>query len=193
MIKLWQSLLETIIRRIVLRCPELKAEAKLVLKDLKKLASVSLNEIALDNVDRWKRLNSVLRGQPVSKETALESAIKLEMKLLSNPKLYPPQSSPKIKDHLLAWLYLNPKIKITILGRKTKVVTPLTKLGKIKSTSKPKDEIIDISGFQVSTNHKLQNIDLVQYRSAVIGELANAASEALNIQISDRLIRSIFK
>ena len=131
-IETWKPLIKTIIKRIVSRFPELKTEANALMKELKTQVSVSPNDVTLEHLKCWKRLSSALRGRPISKESALESAIKMEMKLLSNPEMYSSQLDTKPKDHLLAWLYLNPKISIKILGRKIKL-KQLRTLNQIKS------------------------------------------------------------
>ena len=133
-----------------------------------------------------------MRGRPISKESALESAIKMEMKLLSNPELYPPQSDTKPKDHLLAWLYLNPKIKIKILGRKIKITAPYSQSDKINSAKQANIEEIDVYGFRFGADSKPKNIDLNEYKSSIIGEVADAASKALKIPISDKLVMNLF-
>ena len=191
----WEPLFQAIIRRIISRCPELKNDAKKLSNDVKHLsepkASMSLDNIALDDFNLWKRLSSALRGQPVSKETALESAIKLEMKLLLNPSRYPPQTKTKIKDHLLAWLFLNPTIKIKVLGRKIKVITPFTRLEAYEATPLPDDETIELNGFRISKEDKPRNIVLVKYKSACMGEVADAATKALGIEVSARSIETV--
>ena len=74
----WDLLCKSIIKRIVSRCPELKTQALQLSKDLKQFSVLELaDSISLDNSNYFKRLNSVMRGQPVSKETALETSIKL--------------------------------------------------------------------------------------------------------------------
>ena len=191
----WEPLLKAIIRRIISRSPELKNDAQQLAKDVKRLsepkASVSLDNIALDDFNLWKRLSATLRGQPVSKETALESAIKLEMKFLLNPGKYPPQTKTKIKDHLLAWLFLNPTIKIKVLGRKIKVITPFTRLEAYEATPKPGDETIELNGFRISKDDRPRNIVLVKYKSACLAEIADAASKALGIEVSERHINNL--
>ena len=193
----WEPLTKAIIRRISSRCPELKKEALQLSKDLKRLSEpkpqVKLGDISLDDFNFWKRLRTLMLGQPVSKETALESAIRLEMKLLSNPKKYPPLTKTKIKDHLLAWLYFNPIIKITILGRKTKVmITPFTRLEAYEAAPQAGDETIEINGFRVNKDDKPRNIVLVKYKSACMGEIADAATKALGVEVSEKHITNLF-
>ena len=78
----WDPLCKSIIKRIGTRCPELKTQVLQLSKDLKQLSVLELEgSISLDNSNYFKRLNSVMRGQPVSKETALETSIKSEIKL----------------------------------------------------------------------------------------------------------------
>jgi hypothetical protein len=191
-IETWKPLIKTIIKRIVSRCPELKTEANALMRESKEQVSVSPNDVTLELLKWWKRLSLALRGQPISKETAIESAIKLEMKLLSNPELYPPQSDTKPKDHLVAWLYLNPKIRIKILGRKIKLTAPHSQSDKINSVKQASIEEIDLYGFSFVTDRKPKNVDLNEYKSAIIGELADAASKALKIPISDNLVKNLF-
>ena len=194
----WEPLTKAIIRRIVSRCPELKKEALQLSKDLKRLSEakpqVKLGDISLDDFNFWKRLNAAMRGQPVSKETALESAIRLEMKLLLNPEKYPPLTKTKIKDYLLAWLYFNPTIKIKILGRRTKVraITPFTRLDAYEATPQAGDETIEINGFRVNKDDKPRNIVLVKYKSACMGEIADAATKALGVEVSEKHITNLF-
>jgi hypothetical protein len=191
----WEPLTKAIIRRIVSRCPELKKEARQLSKDLKRLSEpkpqVKLSDISLDDFNFWKRLSAAMHGQPVSKETALESAIRLEMKLLCNPQKYPPLTKTKIKDHLLAWLYFNPIINIKILGRRTKAITPFTRLDAYKATPQSDDETIEINGFRVSKDDKPRNIVLVKYKGACMGEIADAAPKALGIEVSPRNIETV--
>ena len=191
----WESLTKAIIRRIISRSPELKSEAQKLSKDLKKLNEAKIpdshSDISLDDFNFWKRLNSVMLGQPVSRETALEAAIKLEMKLLLNPKKYPSQTKTKIKDNLLAWLFLNPVIKIKILGRKTKVITPFSRLDAYEATPGPDDETIELNGFRLNKDDKPRNIVLVKYKSACIGEIADAATKALGIEVSEKHINNL--
>ena len=133
-----------------------------------------------------------MHGQPVSKETALESAIRLEMKLLSNPQKYPPLTKTKIKDHLLAWLYFNPIINIKILGRRTKAITPFTRLEAYEATPQSDDETIEINGFRVNKDDKPRNIVLVKYKGACMGEIADAATKALGVEVSEKHITNLF-
>ena len=70
-IEIWKPLIKTIIQRIVFRCPELKTEANALMKESKTNVSVSPNDVTLDLLKWWKRLSSALRGQPISKETAI--------------------------------------------------------------------------------------------------------------------------
>ena len=191
-IEMWKPLIKTIIKRIVTRCPELKTEANALMKGSRTEISFPPNDVTLELLEWWKRLSSALRGQPISKETAIESAIKLEMKLLSNPALYPPQSSTKPKDHLLAWLFLNPKIKFKLLGRKIKLTAPNFQSDKINSAKQTNIEEIDVYGFRFDADSKPKNIDLNKYKSSIIGELADAASKALKIPISDKLVKNLF-
>ena len=191
-IETWKPLIKTIIKRIVSRCPELKTEANSLMKELKTQVSVSPNDVTLEHLKCWKRLSSALRGRPISKESALESAIKMEMKLLSNPEMYSSQLDTKPKDHLLAWLYLNPKISIKILGRKIKLTAPYSQSDKINSAKQANIEEIDVYGFRFGADSKPKNIDLNEYKSSIIGELADAASKALKIPISDKLVRNLF-
>ena len=162
------------------------------MKELKTQVSVSPNDVTLEHLKCWKRLSSALRGRPISKESALESAIKMEMKLLSNPEMYSSQLDTKPKDHLLAWLYLNPKISIKILGRKIKLTAPYSQSDKINSAKQANIEEIDVYGFRFGADSKPKNIDLNEYKSSIIGELADAASKALKIPISDKLVRNLF-
>ncbi len=191
-IETWKPLIKTIITRIVFRCPELKTEANALMKELKTQVSVSPNDVTLKHLKCWKRLNSALRGRPISKESALESAIKMEMKLLSNPEMYSSQLDTKPKDHLLAWLYLNQKISIKILGRKIKLTVPYSQSDKINSAKQANIEEIDVYGFRFGADSKPKNIDLNEYKSSIIGELADAASKALKIPISDKLVMNLF-
>ena len=154
--------------------------------------SVSPNDVTLEHLKCWKRLSSALRGRPISKESALESAIKMEMKLLSNPEIYSSQLDTKPKDHLLAWLYLNPKISIKILGRKIKLTAPYSQSDKINSAIQANIEEIDVCGFRFGADSKPKKIDLNEYKSSIIGELADAASKALKIPISEKLVRNLF-
>jgi len=189
----WEPLTKAIIRRIVSRCPELKKEASKLTKDLKRVSEAQLGDISLEDFNIWTRVSTAMRGQPVSKEAALESAIRLEMKLLLNPKKYPPLTKTKIKDHLLAWLYFNPIIKIKILGRKTKVmITPFARLEAYEATPQPGDETIEINGFRVSKDDKPRNIVLVKYKSACMGEIAQAATKALGVEVSEKHITNLF-
>ena len=75
-----------------------KTEANALMKESKTQVSVSPNDVTLEHLKCWKRLSSALRGRPISKESALESAIKMEMKLLSNPEMYSSQLDTKPKD-----------------------------------------------------------------------------------------------
>ena len=188
---LWEQLLTTILRRIASRYPELKVKARELSKQLKKQAEISIDDISLDDLNSWNRLSSALRGQPISKETALEAAIKLEMKLLTNPREYKPQTKTKVKEHLLAWLFLNPKIKIKPYSRTITAVTPFSRYYAFVGEPEEGDETIKLNGFRFSKEDKPQNIVLVKYKSACVAEIADAASKALGIKVSERHINNL--
>ena len=188
---LWEQLLKTILRRIASRYSELKAEARELSKHLKKQAEISIDDVSLDDFNSWKRLSSALRGQPISKETALEAAIKLEMKLLTNPREYKPQTKTKVKDHLLAWLFLNPKIKIKPYRRTITAVTPFSRYYAFEGQPKEGDDTIKLNDFRFSKEDKPRNIVLVKYKSACVAEIADAASKALGIKVSERHITNL--
>ena len=187
----WEPLLTTILRRIASRYPELKAEARELSKHLKKQAEISIDDISLDDFKSWKRLSSALRGQPISKETALEAAIKLEMKLLTNPREYKPQTKTKVKDHLLAWLFLNPKIKIKPFGRKITAVTPFSRFYAFEGKPKEGDVTLEVNGFRFNEEDKPAEILLVEYKSACFGDIALKATEELGIEVSARSIETV--
>jgi hypothetical protein len=188
---LWEQLLTTILRRIASRYSELKAAARELSKQLKKQAEISIDDISLDDLNSWNRLSSALRGQPISKETALEAAIKLEMKLLTNPREYKPQTKTKVKDHLLAWLFLNPKIKIKPYRRTITAVTPFSRYYAFAGKPEKGDETIKLNGFRFSKEDKPENTVLVKYKSACVAEIADAASKALGINVSERHINNL--
>ena len=155
----WDSLCKSIIKRIVSRSPELKTQALQLSKDLKQFSVLELaGSISLDNSNYFKRLNSVMRGQPVSKETALETSIKLEIKLLLNPVEYATHTRFRIKENLLAWLFQKTAIRVKILGRKSRVIMPVTKADYYGVVSAIGEDMIEFNGFRIKKELSLIHI-----------------------------------
>ena len=176
----------------------IKNEANLPSEHLRKAyaqlkLTLTLHGLIKGKLQEFGALDLANASRRASFQEAKEGAARKKlMKLLSNPELYSSQLDTKPKDHLLAWLYLNPKISIKILGRKIKLTAPYSQSDKINSAKQANIEEIDVYGFRFGADSKPKNIDLNEYKSSIIGELADAASKALKIPISDKLVRNLF-
>ena len=190
----WDPLCKSIIKRIVSRCPELKTQALQLSKDLKQFSVLELaDSMSLDYLNYFKRLNSVMRGQPVSKETALETSIKLEVKLLLNPVEYPTQNKFRIKENLLAWLFQKTKIRVNILGRKARVIMPLTKTDYYGVVSVIGEQMIEFNGFRIKDEIKSPNFSISEFKSECRAVIAETATKELGIKVSSRNIETVFQ
>jgi len=190
----WDPLCKSIIKRIVSRCPELKTQALQLSKDLKQFSVLELaDSMSLDYLNYFKRLNSVMRGQPVSKETALETSIKLEVKLLLNPVEYPTQNKFRIKENLLAWLFQKTKIRVNILGRKARVIMPLTKSDYYGVDSVIGEQMIEFNGFRIKDEIKSPNFSISEFKSECRAVIAETATKELGIKVSSRNIETVFQ
>ena len=190
----WAPLCKSIIKRIVSRCPELKTQALQLSKDLKQFSVLELaDSMSLDYLNYFKRLNSVMRGQPVSKETALETSIKLEVKLLLNPVEYPTQNKFRIKENLLAWLFQKTKIRVNILGRKARVIMPLTKSDYYGVDSVIGEQMIEFNGFRIKDEIKSPNFSISEFKSECRAVIAETATKELGIKVSSRNIETVFQ
>ena len=190
----WDPLCKSIIKRIVSRCPELKTQALQLSKDLKQFSVLELaDSISLDYLNYFKRLNSVMRGQPVSKETALETSIKLEVKLLLNPVKYPTHNKFRIKENLLAWLFQKTKIRVNILGRKARVIMPLTKADYYGVVSVIGEQMIEFNGFRIKDEIKSPNFSMAEFKSECRAVIAETATKELGIKVSSRNIETVFQ
>ena len=187
----WDPLCKSIIKRIVSRCPELKTQALQLSKDLKQFSVLELADSI--SLDYFKRLNSVMRGQPVSKETALETSIKLEVKLLLNPVEYPTQNKFRIKENLLAWLFQKTKIRVNILGRKARVIMPLTKADYYGVVSVIGEQMIEFNGFRIKDEIKSPNFSMSEFKSECRAVIAETATKELGIKVSSRNIETVFQ
>ncbi len=189
----WDLLCKSIIKRIVSRCPELKTQALQLSKDLKQFSVLELaDSISLDNSNYFKRLNSVMRGQPVSKETALETSIKLEIKLLLNPVEYATHTRFRIKENLLAWLFQKTAIRVKILGRKSRVIMPVTKADYYGVVSAIGEDMIEFNGFRIKKESKSRNFSMAEFKSECRAVIAEAATKELGIKVSARNIETVF-
>tara|TARA_B100001778_G_scaffold121658_1_gene99944 strand:+ start:350 stop:889 length:540 start_codon:yes stop_codon:yes gene_type:complete len=178
----------------VSRCPELKTQALQLSKDLKQFSVLELaDSMSLDYLNYFKRLNSVMRGQPVSKETALETSIKLEVKLLLNPVEYPTQNKFRIKENLLAWLFQKTKIRVNILGRKARVIMPLTKADYYGVVSVIGEQMIEFNGFRIKDEIKSPNFSMSEFKSECRAVIAETATKELGIKVSSRNIETVFQ
>ena len=190
----WDPLCKSIIKRIVSRCPELKTQALQLSKDLKQFSVLELaDSMSLDYLNYFKRLNSVMRGQPVSKETALETSIKLEVKLLLNPVEYPTQNKFRIKENLLAWLFQKTKIRVNILGRKARVIMPLAKADYYGVVSVIGEQMIEFNGFRIKDEIKSPNFSMSEFKSECRAVIAETATKELGIKVSSRNIETVFQ
>ena len=190
----WEALTFCVLRRVATRYPELKNETEILTKDWERICLTKINETMCQwDFHTMARVHSIMRGDSSNgNEFALASAIRFEMRLLLNPAKYPPPTKTKIKDHLLAWLFLNPTISININGRKIEAITPFARLEAYEATPQPGDETIEINGFRVSKDDKPRNIVLVKYKSACMGEIAQAATKALGVEVSEKHITNLF-
>ena len=71
------------------------------------------------------------------------------------------------------------------------MITPFTRLEAYEAAPQAGDETIEINGFRVNKDDKPRNIVLVEYKSACMGEIADAATKALGIEVSPRNIETV--
>ena len=72
------------------------------------------------------------------------------------------------------------------------MITPFTRLEAYEATPQAGDETIEINGFRVNKDDKPRNIVLVKYKSACMGEIADAATKALGVEVSEKHITNLF-